>query len=69
MNISMKAKLALLKRTAPRPIYWLASQIVNDSESTEARLRRRISELEHDVWYYRDKLEEMVLSGREEEKL
>lgn len=69
MNISMKAKLALLKRTAPRPIYWLATQVVNDSEATEAKLRKRISELEHDVWYYRDKLEEMVLSGVVEKKL
>ncbi len=68
MNMSMKAKLALLKRTAPRAIYWLATQIVNDSESTEAKLRKRISELESEVWFYRDKLEDMVLNGMNEKE-
>ncbi len=62
MNMSMKAKLALLKRTAPRPIYWLATQIVNESESTEAKLRERIHQLEQDVWFYRDKLEDVMLN-------
>lgn len=69
MNISMKAKLALLKRTAPRPVYWLASQIVRDSESTEAKLRQNIRELERELWFWKDKYQDEFLSGVDEKKL
>lgn len=65
MNPFTKAKLALLKRTAPKPIYWLASQIVRDAEETEANLRRRISELEREMWFWKDKYQDEFLSGKE----
>ncbi len=64
MHISTKAKLALFKHTAPKHLQWLMEQIINDTESTEAKLRKRIQELEREMWYYRDKVEELVLSGK-----
>ncbi len=66
MNISTKAKLALFKRTAPKHIVWLMNQIVNDSESTEANLRKRISELEREMWYWKDRYQDEFLSGKQE---
>lgn len=66
MQMQTKAKLALLKRTAPRPIQWLMNQIVADTESSEAKLRKRISELEQEMWYWRDKYQDTLLSGKDE---
>ncbi len=62
MHISTKAKVELLKRTAPRPIQWLMGQVVREAESTEAHLQKRIKELEHEVWYWKDKYQDEILN-------
>ncbi len=69
MKISTKAKLALFKRTAPRHLQWLMNQIVSDTESMEVSLRKRIQELETELWFWKDKYQDEFLSGKDEEKL
>ncbi len=64
MNLKVKAQLALLKRTAPPMVLWLVNQLVNDSESTEARLRQRIAELEREMWFWKDKYQDEFLQGK-----
>lgn len=64
MNISVKAKVALLKRTAPKHIQWLMNQLVKDAETTEALLRKRINELEREMWYWKDKYQDEFLQGK-----
>lgn len=64
MNMILRAKVKILLRHLPTTCQYLIKEMIADSDATEAKLRKRLQEVEHDYWYWHDRYVDEFLKGK-----
>lgn len=58
----------ILKPYIPQVTRKVIDQLLRDNDRLQQEWLTRYQAMEREMWYYRDRLEELVLGGRDEEK-
>lgn len=64
MNKLLKAKIKIMLRHLPTSCQSLLKEAMEDSDRMEATYRKRIAELERDMWFWKDKYQDEFLQGK-----
>jgi hypothetical protein len=63
----LKLIVKLLQPYIPRATSLILNQLLRDNDRLNQQWKQKYSELEREMWYYKDKYQDAMLSGRDED--